>query len=418
MSTDLDLAARWIGSEVGYVKTFTQAYTYRRVRGTSGIILAGGARLGLATGFERSVERLNEDGTPVLDPDGQPIYDTVKDLPASERFFAGGDTTVRGFALDRLGTESTLDSNGFPTGGNALMILNAEVRVPVTRTLGGVVFVDAGNVFAPGVGVRRRRDSCDRGVRRALQIAGRSHPSRRGVQAGSAHLRQRQPRGWLRYPRQHRAGVLMRASWRCAIVFGAAVVAVCPARPAAAQPAPVVLDAIVVTVNGQVITASDVRAATHLFRGQGRAPADRVAALIDRALMLDEVERASPGMLPPDQVEARRREVEASLGAATLAMLATRDAMTEPRLRAWLRDDLRIEAYLTQRFAAAAQPTDEEVASFFATNAPRFTQAGAPADDAAIARARAALVDTRQQGLVDAWLESVRRRADIVVAPR
>lgn len=210
----------------------------------------------------------------------------------------------------------------------------------------------------------------------------------------------------------------MRASWRCAIVFGAAVVAVCPARPAAAQPAPVVLDAIVVTVNGQVITASDVRAATHLFRGQGRAPADRVAALIDRALMLDEVERASPGMLPPDQVEARRREVEASLGAATLAMLATRDAMTEPRLRAWLRDDLRIEAYLTQRFAAAAQPTDEEVASFFATNAPRFTQAGAPADDAAIARARAALVDTRQQGLVDAWLESVRRRADIVVAPR
>jgi outer membrane protein assembly factor BamA len=25
-------------------------------------------------------------------------------LPASERFFAGGDTTVRGFALDRLGT--------------------------------------------------------------------------------------------------------------------------------------------------------------------------------------------------------------------------------------------------------------------------------------------------------------------------
>ncbi len=147
-STDLDLAARWIGSEVGYVKTFTQAYAYRRVRGTSGIVVAGGARLGLATGFERSVQRLNSDGEPVLDPDGQPIYDTVKDLPASERFFAGGDTTVRGFALDRLGSESTLDSNGFPTGGNALVIVNAEVRIPVTKTFGGVVFVDAGNVFA------------------------------------------------------------------------------------------------------------------------------------------------------------------------------------------------------------------------------------------------------------------------------
>lgn len=147
VSTDLELAGRRVGSEVGYAKTFTQAYTYRRVRGTSGVIFAAGARLGLAAGFERSVQRVNEDGDPVLDPDGQPIFDLVKDLPASERFYAGGDTTVRGFSLDRLGDTPTLDRNGFPSGGNALAIVNAEVRVPVTATLGGVVFMDAGNVF-------------------------------------------------------------------------------------------------------------------------------------------------------------------------------------------------------------------------------------------------------------------------------
>jgi outer membrane translocation and assembly module TamA len=146
VSTDLDLAGRRVGSEVGYVKTFTQAFAYRRLGQTSRIVVAGGARLGFATGFERSVQRLNEDGGPVLDPDGQSIYDIIKDLPASERFYAGGDTTVRGFALDRLGAEAALDRNGFPTGGNALVIVNGEVRVPVTRTLGGVAFVDAGNV--------------------------------------------------------------------------------------------------------------------------------------------------------------------------------------------------------------------------------------------------------------------------------
>jgi outer membrane translocation and assembly module TamA len=71
----------------------------------------------------------------------------VEDLPASERFFAGGDTTVRGFSLDRLGTEETITETGFPRGGNGVVVLNAELRVNVWRSLGMVGFVDAGNVF-------------------------------------------------------------------------------------------------------------------------------------------------------------------------------------------------------------------------------------------------------------------------------
>ena len=71
----------------------------------------------------------------------------VQQLPASERFFAGGDTTVRGFALDRLGDGPTIDENGFPLGGNALIVLNSELRVPVTGALQVVGFLDAGNVF-------------------------------------------------------------------------------------------------------------------------------------------------------------------------------------------------------------------------------------------------------------------------------
>jgi outer membrane protein insertion porin family len=71
----------------------------------------------------------------------------VEDLPASERFFAGGDT-MRGFALDQLGAPGTIDANGFPNGGNALLILNAELRVPLRGGLGVVGFFDSGNVFA------------------------------------------------------------------------------------------------------------------------------------------------------------------------------------------------------------------------------------------------------------------------------
>ncbi|HYS78217.1 MAG TPA: BamA/TamA family outer membrane protein, partial [Candidatus Dormibacteraeota bacterium] len=56
----------------------------------------------------------------------------------------GGDTTVRGFARDHLGP---LDASGDPIGGEGLFIVNEELRFPIVGSLGGVLFVDAGNVY-------------------------------------------------------------------------------------------------------------------------------------------------------------------------------------------------------------------------------------------------------------------------------
>jgi outer membrane protein insertion porin family len=145
---DSEFAARSVGSEVGFVKSFVQGFVYRTLPGRRNVVLATGARVGLAAGFARLAQQVDENGRPVVGPDGQPVLEVVDDLPASERFFAGGDTTVRGFALDQLGTPETLDRNGFPKGGNAVVVLNAELRFPVWHDLGGVTFVDAGNVFA------------------------------------------------------------------------------------------------------------------------------------------------------------------------------------------------------------------------------------------------------------------------------
>ncbi len=50
-------------------------------------------------------------------------------------------------ALDRLGSTATLNTSGFPTGGNGLVVMNAEVRTPHVKGLGFVAFVDSGNVF-------------------------------------------------------------------------------------------------------------------------------------------------------------------------------------------------------------------------------------------------------------------------------
>ena len=148
LGIDAKVAARAIGSEVGFVKAFMQAFVYREVPGLPRLVAVVGTRVGLARAFARSVDvfpRLPPD----LDGDVVPstIEIRVNDLPLSERFFAGGDTTVRGFALDRLGDASTIDQDGFPQGGNATLIVNGELRARLTPSIDIVGFLDGGNVY-------------------------------------------------------------------------------------------------------------------------------------------------------------------------------------------------------------------------------------------------------------------------------
>ncbi len=143
LSAEGSLAARALGGQVGFMKTYLQAFWFHRMPGAGDVVFATRAALGLADGFERTVQATDVTGAPVP---GESVV--VEDLPASERFYAGGDTTIRGFALDTVGTPETISPSGFPKGGNAVVILNAELRLPVWREFGAVVFVDGGNVFA------------------------------------------------------------------------------------------------------------------------------------------------------------------------------------------------------------------------------------------------------------------------------
>ncbi len=66
------------------------------------------------------------------------------DVPTSERFYAGGSTTLRGFEQNAVGPVGV---NNVPAGGNAVLLLNNELRTPIVRILDGVVFLDVGNVY-------------------------------------------------------------------------------------------------------------------------------------------------------------------------------------------------------------------------------------------------------------------------------
>ena len=88
------------------------------------------------------------------------------ELPGSQRFFAGGDRSVRGFALDSL---SPQDPNAPPgsenkgVGGRHKLVASVELERDLPHDLRGAVFFDTGNAFddwntpleySVGVGIR------------------------------------------------------------------------------------------------------------------------------------------------------------------------------------------------------------------------------------------------------------------------
>ncbi len=67
-----------------------------------------------------------------------------KFIPVEDRFYAGGTTSVRGWARQQLGPK---DASGKPEGGRSLLEGSIELRRPIFWKLTGAFFLDFGNVW-------------------------------------------------------------------------------------------------------------------------------------------------------------------------------------------------------------------------------------------------------------------------------
>ena len=135
IGTDAELAARRIGSQVGFFKTFVQGFTYRRLpRSSSAVMVFGVAR---RAGDGLSAHRHAATARP---PSSKICRRASASLPAATRPCAASRSI--GSARRRRST-----ATGFPTGGNGLIVLNAEARIPLRGGLGAVAFIDGGNVW-------------------------------------------------------------------------------------------------------------------------------------------------------------------------------------------------------------------------------------------------------------------------------
>jgi len=132
---ELDFNDTKLGSSVDFAKLTGQAAYYKQK--FYNIVWANSVRIGLAQPFSNSR------------------------VPLSEAFFSGGGNSLRGFPLDGAGPQRAVEvcSSGeappcpqiqVPAGGNELLIINSEARIPLPfkKGLSIVPFYDGGNVFS------------------------------------------------------------------------------------------------------------------------------------------------------------------------------------------------------------------------------------------------------------------------------
>jgi hypothetical protein len=140
------------------------------------------------------------------------------------------------------------------------------------------------------------------------------------------------------------------------------------------------IDRVLAVVAGQLITLTDVTAALDLRLQSSDGAADPVRAvltkLIDRELILAEVDRYAPPEPTSDAVDREVQRVRARFTSQdALDAALAQSGIDEKHLRETLRQDLRMRAYLDQRFTAASD---------------------------------------RRQALVDDWMAGLRRRGDVI----
>jgi hypothetical protein len=163
-----------------------------------------------------------------------------------------------------------------------------------------------------------------------------------------------------------------------------------------------IIDRVLAILPGQIITLSDLEAALDLGLVEAPPGSDRIAgglsALVDRLLMLSEVRRVSPAEPLPAAVDARLARIRQRFSSpAELSRVLAIRGLNESVLRLYAADDVGLASYLDERFAAASQPTDDEI-----------RQAGGES-------ARQRLAEERRRSLIGAWTAELRRRADVTV---
>jgi outer membrane protein insertion porin family len=139
-SADFGVADTYLGSSASFLRLVYQNSSYHPIKRR--FSFARSIRIGVLEPYRDTVSLTFPAPTEQPPP---------RIIPLPERFYAGGGTSLRGFALNQAGPRDSV--TGFPVGGQAMLILNQEFRFPmhlpyVGNKIGGTLFWDGGNVYS------------------------------------------------------------------------------------------------------------------------------------------------------------------------------------------------------------------------------------------------------------------------------
>lgn len=185
------------------------------------------------------------------------------------------------------------------------------------------------------------------------------------------------------------------------------------------------IDRVLAVVSNSPITLSDVNIATTFgivtpAAGSSDPVQSALDQLIDRVLQLIEVNRYVPPEPESAQIEAQLRAIRARFpNDAAFTTALTQTGASERQLRSAVRDTLRIEGYLQQRFGGNYQPGDSELTRYYNAHEADFTRNGALAPFESVRdEVRKRVIAERMTTLLRNWVADLRRRSEVTILPK
>jgi hypothetical protein len=199
------------------------------------------------------------------------------------------------------------------------------------------------------------------------------------------------------------------------------IVVVMLAAPASA----VTVDRIAAVIDRQVLTVSEVsqlveiRFFPRLASSEDEHRREVLDALVAQALRYRDVERFGAQDIPRDTIEARIQEIQKRFASeAEFQTALARAELTADELRALVKRQLQVEAYIQERFAPLVFISSEDIETYYRgpwSEQRRERRLPVPPLDQVRDEIRTAVRASRLQEEIDRWTAQLRARANVDV---
>ena len=181
----------------------------------------------------------------------------------------------------------------------------------------------------------------------------------------------------------------------------------------------VTVDRVAARIDQQVLTVSEINQMVQIRFFPTNDPQKILDSLIAQALRFRDVERFGAQDIPKDSIETRLQEIERRFASpAEFTAAVDRAELTLDEVRALVKRELQVEAYIQERFAPMIFVSNEDIEAMYkGTWSQQRRQRGLPIPPLTevIEEIRTLIRSRQLQTEIDKWTAQLRARANVDV---